>query len=304
VDEKKPRNVSLFGPLLLVFIGCILLLNTLGMLEWSIWWQILRLWPVLLIAAGLELLIGRRSAWGSLLAAVLAVAVLVGALWLVRSDSLTTSLPSEEIRQPLGTVTQAKIVIEPGVGTLYIEASPESANLVEGQINIGQGEDLVQDFSQEGTRATYQLTTGGEAWIPFTGGWDERRVWELGLSPGAALDLESGLGVGNSELDLTGLALSSLKATTGVGRMEVLLPAEGRLQAQVDGAIGITVIVIPEGMAVRVQADTALAARDLPEGYEEEQDGVYVSPGYATAENRVDLELTQAIGAVEIRLQD
>jgi len=304
VDEKKPRNVSLFGPLLLVFIGCILLLNTLGMLEWSIWWQILRLWPVLLIAAGLELLIGRRSAWGSLLAAVLAVAVLVGALWLVRSDSLTTSLPTEEIRQPLGTVTQAKIVIEPGVGTLYIAASPESASLVEGQINIGQGEDLVQDFSQEGTRATYQLTTGGEAWIPFTGGWDERRVWELGLSPGATLDLESGLGVGSSELDLTGLALSSLKATTGVGRMEVLLPAEGRFKAQVDGAIGITVIVIPEGMAVRVKADTALAARDLPEGYEEEQDGVYVSPGYANAENRVDLELTQAIGTVEIRLQD
>lgn len=304
MDEKKPRNVSLFGPLLLVFIGCILLLNTLGMLEWSIWWQILRLWPVLLIAAGLELLIGRRSAWGSLLAAVLAVAVLVGALWLVRSDSLTTSLPTEEIRQPLGTVTQAKIVIEPGVGTLYIAASPESASLVEGQINIGQGEDLVQDFSQEGTRATYQLTTGGEAWIPFTGGWDERRVWELGLSPGATLDLESGLGVGSSELDLTGLALSSLKATTGVGRMEVLLPAEGRFKAQVDGAIGITVIVIPEGMAVRVKADTALAARDLPEGYEEEQDGVYVSPGYANAENRVDLELTQAIGTVEIRLQD
>jgi hypothetical protein len=110
--------------------------------------------------------------------------------------------------------------------------------------------------------------------------------------------------VGSSELDLTSLALSSLKATTGVGRMEVLLPAEGRFQAQVDGAIGITVIVIPEGMAVRVQADTALAARDLPEGYEEEQDGVYVSPGYANAENRVDLELTQAIGSVEIRLQD
>jgi hypothetical protein len=304
VDEKKPRNANLFGPLLLIFIGCIFLLNTLGMLEWSIWWQILRLWPVLLIAAGLELLIGRRSAWGSLLAAVLAMAVLVGALWLVRSHTLTTSLPSEEIRQPLGSVTQAKIVIEPGVGTLRIEASPESASLVEGQINVGRAEDVVQAFSQEGNRATYQLTTGGEAWIPFTGGWDERRVWDLGLSPGATLDLESSLGVGSSELDLTGLALSSLMATTGIGRMEVLLPAEGRFQAQVDGAIGMTVIVIPEGMAARIQADTALASRKVPEGYEEQQDGVYVSPGYATAENRVDLVLTQALGAVEIRPQD
>jgi hypothetical protein len=110
--------------------------------------------------------------------------------------------------------------------------------------------------------------------------------------------------VGSSELDLTGLALSSLMATTGIGRMEVLLPAEGRFQAQVDGAIGMTVIVIPEGMAARIQADTALASRKVPEGYEEQQDGVYVSPGYATAENRVDLVLTQALGAVEIRPQD
>ena len=34
-----------------------------------------RLWPVLLIAGGLELLLGRRSAWGSVLAAILVLAL-------------------------------------------------------------------------------------------------------------------------------------------------------------------------------------------------------------------------------------
>jgi len=41
-----------------------------------------RLWPVLLIAIGLDILFGRRSAIGSLIALVLVIAVIAGAVWL------------------------------------------------------------------------------------------------------------------------------------------------------------------------------------------------------------------------------
>jgi len=39
-------------PLVLIIVGVILLLNTLGVISWSAWGNIGRLWPVLIIAFG------------------------------------------------------------------------------------------------------------------------------------------------------------------------------------------------------------------------------------------------------------
>ena len=48
---------ALFGPLVLIAAGVVLLLNTLGVLPWSIWSQIGRFWPVLVILGGLSILV-------------------------------------------------------------------------------------------------------------------------------------------------------------------------------------------------------------------------------------------------------
>ncbi|MEJ2738024.1 MAG: DUF5668 domain-containing protein, partial [Anaerolineae bacterium] len=87
---KQRRNVSILGPVLLIGVGILLLLNIMGILEWSVWWNLLRFWPILLIAAGLDLLIGRRSVLGALIATVLVLALLAGALWLTTTGAMTS----------------------------------------------------------------------------------------------------------------------------------------------------------------------------------------------------------------------
>jgi hypothetical protein len=298
---KKRKNVSILGPVLLIGAGIVLLFNTLGIVEWDVWWNILRLWPIFLVAAGLDLLIGRRSIWGSLIATALVLALLAGVLWLATTGPTTSAMPSEQVRQPLGSATQAEVAIEPAAGILRLEALPESATLVEGTVYLGSEEELVQDFSQQGGGATYRLAVTGATWTPFTFGWDEERVWDLGLSPGASLRLKVSLGAGRSEIDLTGLDLSDLEIDMGVGQGKVILPAEGRFEARIDGAVGVTEIIIPAGMAVRLHASTGLAGRQLPAELQEEGDGIYTSAGYAAADNRVDLYANQAVGLLTIR---
>ena len=39
-----------------VVIGALLLANTLGTLPWSIWWNVLSLWPLLLVSVGLDVI--------------------------------------------------------------------------------------------------------------------------------------------------------------------------------------------------------------------------------------------------------
>ena len=61
IDKRDTRRGGLIGPVILIGLGSVFLLINLGVLSWSVWTVIFRLWPVLLVAAGLDLLLGRRS---------------------------------------------------------------------------------------------------------------------------------------------------------------------------------------------------------------------------------------------------
>ena len=294
------RRGSIVGPLILIGLGVVFLLNNLGLLDWSVWDVILRLWPVLLIAIGLDILIGRHSAWGSLVALVLTLALVAGAVWLFRAGVITGQ-PSaiEEVTQGLEGATRAEVVIAPAVGSLHVEALPESNDLVSGAVRPVSGERVRRDFAVQGETATFSLRSEG-TFTPFTLGWGGEPGWDLGLNSDVDLELEISLGAGQSDLDLTGLQVSDLDVSIGVGQVTVVLPGEGRFRAKIDGAVGQTIVVIPAGLAARIQFSTALVARNVPDDYRRQGD-VYTSPGYASAENRVELEVGQAIGNVTIR---
>ena len=302
MDEKREgRRSGIVGPVILIGLGTVFLLNNLGILSWSIWDVVFRLWPVLLIAVGLDILIGRRSAWGALLSLVLTLALIAGALWLYGTGIIAgQAAAAEEISQSLGEATQAQVTVAPAVGSLHIDALPESNQLVAGTIHPARGERIWQDFAIQGETAVFTLQSEGNFVGPFVGRGGAKWDWDLGLSSDVPLELEISLGVGQSDVDLTGLTVSELGLNVAVGQTTVVLPNEGRFRAKIEGAIGSTVVVIPAEMAARIRFDTALVARQLPDNYRQEGD-VYVSPGYDDAENRVELEIGQAIGNVTIR---
>jgi len=92
-----------------VLIGTVLLSCTLGYVSWSMWWTLLGLWPVLLIAAGLKLL-GRGSgqSWVSALAPLLIWAAILysaGAAWTGAYG--LEALPLLDINSPVILTIQA-----------------------------------------------------------------------------------------------------------------------------------------------------------------------------------------------------
>jgi hypothetical protein len=277
-------------------------LNVLGALDWNIWWSLIRLWPILLISAGLDLLLGRTRV-GSLLAAILLVGLAAGALWLMYTGAASGGLVTTEIRQPLGDATSAEVSIEPVVGTLRVQAAPESASLVDGTVRLGKNEEVQQELTRQGEVASFTLSAEEDGFNTFPSGLSQTRVWELGLSPTPSLALSTNLAVGDTQLDLTGLTMDELSAETGMGRIKVILPATGQLAIKLEQGLGIVEIVIPEGMAVRIKADTAMASRRMPDNLVHEGE-FYTTPGYATAANRAEIDAGVAMGLLTVRYQE
>jgi hypothetical protein len=144
---------------MLIGAGTVLLLSNTGRLPWDVWQTLLSLWPVLLIAAGLDLLFGRRSTWGALLAALLALAVLVGALYTGLTQTKAEAVyRTQSISQPLVGATSAEVTIGFGAGALNLDALTEaSGNLVEGRLELGPQEQISTSFNKPGGAAVYDL---------------------------------------------------------------------------------------------------------------------------------------------------
>lgn len=296
------RQEGLVGAVVLIGLGSVFLLSNFGFLALNIWQTILRLWPIVLIAIGFDVVIGRRSIWASLAGMVLILALLFGALSLfgVREDR-GAALAGQQVSQALEGASQARVVINPGVAAVRVTSLDDPQQLVSGRVAAGRGQQVRQDYSISGDQATYTLQESGGAPF-FIPGERGRWEWDLGLNPEVPIDLELGLGAGEADLELSDLNLSGLKVDMGVGQVTITLPGEGRFQAEINGAIGQMVVIVPQGVAVRAQTDTGIAAVEVPDDYQRQED-TYTSPDYASAENRVDLELSQAIGQVVIRDQ-
>lgn len=82
-EEKQVRRNDIpTGGIFLVFLGVVLLLQSLDVLPWSLWNTLWRFWPVLLIISGLSILLRRYNVWiVSALIMALLLACLGLAIW-------------------------------------------------------------------------------------------------------------------------------------------------------------------------------------------------------------------------------
>ncbi|HEX6290078.1 MAG TPA: DUF5668 domain-containing protein [Herpetosiphonaceae bacterium] len=302
-EQARPaRHGGLVGPALLVAVGVVFLLNNMGILAWSVWDMLWRFWPVVLIAIGLDLLVGRRigQALSALFILVL-LAVLVGATLIYGTWSVGQAIPAgTTFSQPIGEARQANINVEFGVGTLRVNALPESANLIEGAFTLPSNERVISDVSDRSGTAYVTLRSQSTQTRGFWRSWQGDRVWDIKLSPDLPLQLRINSGVGTALLNLSQLQVTDLTINTGVGQTTVTLPESGTVRARIEGGVGDAVVVVPNGMAAKIDVQTGLGHVTVPDSYSQ-QDKTYTSPDYATATSRVDLRIQGGLGNITVQ---
>lgn len=305
--ETRRRGRGVVGPLLLVAVGAIFLLGNLGFLGLNAWEVLFRLWPVILIGVGLDLLVGRRSpAWSMAVIVVVVVLIAVGVAVVQGSPSMFRPFgygerQTETVNQPLGGATRADVDINFGAGAVRLAPLSDSDLLIQGTATSLRGHSLAQSFQLSNGTATYSLGSRGEgSFDPIAGGPGGEGGWDLKLNRNVPMTLRVSGGVGQADMDLTQLHVTDLEARLGVGKTSIALPASGQVRASIDGGVGEVNVSIPQGVAGRVQVQSGIGGVNVPDSYQK-QGNMYVSPGYDAAQNRIDLTVKGGIGRVSIQ---
>ncbi len=311
--ERRPP--SFFWPLIFIGAGVILLLANLGYLPWQSWAMLWRLWPLLLVALGIDLLIGRRSMRGAVLSALLILLLIAGAAVVVLfaqnippivQASSSADLRTESVHYSLAGAERASVSIDWASGTNTLGALSDSDNLIEGDITH-RGR-LIFDTATRGGRADVRLGSHfpGFWFAPFDFEKSGSERWSVKLNPKVPLDLTLDSGSGRCDFDLSGLQLNSLNLDSGSGAITLGLPSGRSFEASVDSGSGSIAITLPKDAGAHVelnlgsgsfQPDERFRRTDRSRGH----GGVWETDNYGKADYNITLRIDQGSGSISLR---
>lgn len=257
-------------------------------------------WGIILLLVGLLLLLNNLDViavdvWGAMVAVVL-IAVGVSLLWGMLAGS--GAVQGDEVAIPLEGAGHARIRVKHGAGRLRVSGGTSPDALVEGTFSSG----LRYRTQLSGEELDVEMSPGGFPFGLMPWSWGREGLgWSFALNSEIPLSLSFETGASDAHLDLSEVRVSDLRLSTGASSVNVTLPSHaGRTQVRVEAGAASVALRVPPGVAGRVRFQGALASVHVDQNRFPRRGGVYQSPDYDTAEDRVDIEIEAGIGSLRV----
>lgn len=317
--EKIEWGVILMG------VGLVLLLDNIGVINFH-WGSVFRLWPVILIVLGLNMLMPRTGV-GSVMTLVVTVAAVVFLLYAgstgsrfhwwgenpseyrayERSGSRSTWL-NEDRKSVMSSdynpfIHTAKLSIKGGAVEYDID-DPTTDYLVWAENNQSEGEQNMH-FLQ--VREDDVDSTANVTFHMREGKWNMKSVQHestIRMHPSPVWAIDLNMGAGSADFDLRKYKVSALDVNCGAASVKVKLGQPvGHSQVHVESGAASIKLEVPRSAACRIVVNSALSSRDF-KGFTKQTDGSFATPGYAEAESKYTIHLSGGVSSFSVERED
>lgn len=306
-NEGKNRSAFIFG-LILIGIGLIFLLNTLGIATFRLWYFLSRFWPVLLILFGLNLILKKSKLWWII--PLLIFFIFIGAiimpnsilrrfddgLFIYRSSNDKTLNVYQEDRQFDQDLEKLKIDLLYGANRLNINTLNSKNDLF----------DLRLTYNNERPDLSYQKVNN----IGYMKVMQNKTVnigldpenWSIDLTKEIPLDISIKAGAGDIWLDLKELKVDNLNIEAGVGQLNITYPNYSS-QTEIKAAAGNIKLNIPENAGLRIESKTVINNNNFESiGLIKLYKDVYQSKNYGDVENKINIKISTSASNINLNI--
>lgn len=291
------RNDGWTWPLALLGLGTILLLGNLNLLPTDAAALLLKTWPILLVAIGLDIVFSGKKSGGYVVLRVLIGLALVGLiLWLALSNSRGASAQRIDYQQGLEGATSSQLDFSIKTGILTLEPAEDLDKLIYVYVEIPASATFTPIYTApvDGHSALRLETTH-----PSALGDAYYSRYSFAVNPRVALTLKAEVDAGEMELNLAQMKAREITTEMGVGRQSVRLPCDGATTASLSLGVGDLDVVVPAGCAVTIRLDNGLAYAAIPPGYIRNGD-VITSPRADGSQGAISMTVEVAMGSFRV----
>jgi Domain of unknown function (DUF5668) len=309
---RPRRRGGVVWPLILIFVGGVFLLENTGYLPRNFWMNLWRLWPVVLVLIGIELLFANRIPWVAL-AALAAAVLVVGAVAINWTQAPTSASagPPRTTQTNLVGASQAAVTIRFGAGQFNVGpiVQPQPNELAEltyqGPPELAPVPRYTPPVSGGIGQLEYQSSSrGGPGFWPFAGGHtDSNARADLNFAPTVPItSFTVQTGAADAHLDLSALKVSAIDMSIGAATAWIRFPeAAGTTTAHISGGASTITLEVPQGVAAQIQHHGGLSTVTIDQTrFPQASDGVYRSPDYATAQNKLDISIETGVTTIQV----
>jgi len=329
---------KIFKGLTFLLIGIILLANTLEILDWSVWSNILKLWPLLIVSLGLSLLFrGKSLSFMGPLIIFLGIIAGAGASYMgitfekdIVKEVKTLSreivievekVPETEIIPEIETIpdTEADLDTETTLETevtletkefLEIERALIELDLDVGKLTLGESTPLLYECISQYRYTEFEpfeefSHTEKEANIliyhsPLTKGRVSNNIQnEWQLKLNNRIIYNLSIKTGAIDIDYNLLDFKVEELYIESGASNInLVTPQYDSKIIIDTGVANINIAIPDNVGATVNIDSGIAIKDLENFIK--KDGVYISHNFIESEFKTEIEIDCGVSNIEV----
>ena len=292
--ESEPRRskkgVSL-GPILVIGLGIIFLLNNFGFLPWEIWQNLWKFWPILLILFGVEVLLGRVSSLRTVI--FLLVLIFLLPLLLILNPLTGNPLATEKLdfEKPLGNLTKTEINLNLQSNKLTLSSLElGSDRAIRASVKYSKLLPKADITEERRFGEARYIFTQPEKFLPFSGNLGNTVDLKLSRLIPNYLYLKANTGVFDlnlEKLNIPQLTISYAKNSNNKTYIKVVAAK--------------VLLKIPPELQAQIKTDSVLKEIKIDEKRFKKEANQYTTAGFASAANKVQIEISGSASSNEVK---
>lgn len=305
-SQNKNRSTYIIG-LILIGIGLLFLLNTLGIATFQVWYFLFKFWPVILILVGLNIILKKTALWW--IVPILIFMIFIGAI--VMPGSMLRRFDSPRLyfnfgdRERAGSYQEDR-EFDSGIEKLDIEFRYGANRLNVGRVsNEDFLYDINLDYRRESPKIYYNRVDGrAELEIEQTKnaniGSEGSEIWNVNLTDKIPLEMQIKAGAGDLWMDLEELKVKNLDIKAGLGQLRIRYPDYNN-ETEISAGAGNIKLIIPSRTALRIETSTVINNNNFEEsGLIQLYEDVYQSKNYGETDHRIKIKISTSASNINV----
>lgn len=290
---------------ILISLGIVFLLNNLGYVPWAVWFRILSLWPVILIAIGIEIIFRKTHlSFLTILSPLLFMAAILGPTYFQKMELSKVYRAPERYQygEDLDTsVTKVTAIVQLRAGNL--EISSDTERLISAKLDYRKRKPVTTcEYSGFDSSATIEIRDRERGWKGWSWrGWGAKD-WEIKLTDRIPINLRIYAKATDGELDLSDLKLKNLNLDIKAANFNIKL---GGLIDQLNGRIESDAswlyLLIPEDIGLKIENHAKLTSTSFSELSILKYDNIYQTSNFEQASQKIVLSLEGSVTRLVVK---
>ncbi|MFZ1080581.1 MAG: DUF5668 domain-containing protein [Candidatus Kryptoniota bacterium] len=294
----------IFAGLLIILLGVALFLSNFDVLTLN-WHFIFRLWPILLVFAGISVLVSNSK----LKAMLYAVTVVLILIWIFSVASggwgsfrgifhNDRTVHHQEFSQDFEkNVQHAVLSLNSGAGSFYLSDTTNKLLEANSESNIGS---YTLDAEKDGSTEKLDFNFDGNNDNYHWRWWGTTNKVYIKLNPKVDWELDMNIGASSTDFDLSQFAIRSADIKAGASSLKIKLGDKSdTTNFRMNTGASSVKIYIPQDAGCRISDEASLSSKAFPD-FSKSDDGMYRTTNFENSKKKIFIDVEAGVSSIKV----